>query len=87
MARNPNQSKVRKNISPNGRPPKTWPEPNRGEGHVGEARGAARRIPEDAQRSVASELGRGVRCSTDFAFSLDILRRTPGGRGADFKIP
>jgi hypothetical protein len=31
--------------SPNGRPYATWPEANRAEGHVGEARAAARRTP------------------------------------------
>ncbi len=35
-------------IADNGRPRETLAEPNRGEANVGEARDAARRIPEDA---------------------------------------
>ncbi len=35
-------------IAANGRPRETLAEPNRGEANVGEARDAARRIPEDA---------------------------------------
>ncbi len=50
-----------KRFAPNGRPRETLAEPNRGEANVGEARDTARRIPEDAYRSVASELARAVR--------------------------